>query len=116
MISIPDGPLLVRGDLRVVDRETGGVIAVETRVALCRCGKSENQAFCDNSHRRTHFTEASPFESSARADARSPADICPPQDFALELERPGLAVRGRVDRSQNNVRPEPCTCPTPPVG
>jgi len=84
MISIPDGPLLVRGDLRVVDRETGGVIAVETRVALCRCGKSENQAFCDNSHRRTHFTEASPFESSARADARSPADICPPQDFALE--------------------------------
>ena len=84
MIPIPDGPLLVRGDLRVVDPETGGVIAEETRVALCRCGKSENQPFCDNSHRRTHFTEASHIESSARADARSPADICPPQDFALE--------------------------------
>jgi uncharacterized Fe-S cluster protein YjdI/CDGSH-type Zn-finger protein len=84
MIPIPDGPLLVRGDLRVVDPETGGVIAEETRVALCRCGKSENQPFCDNSHRRTHFTEASHIESSARADARSPADICPPQDFALD--------------------------------
>jgi hypothetical protein len=33
----------VRGDLRVVDSETGGVIAEETRVALCRCSKSENQ-------------------------------------------------------------------------
>ena len=72
------------GDLRVVDPETGGVIAEETRVALCRCGKSENQPFCDNSHRRIHFIEASHIESSARADARSPADICPPQDFALE--------------------------------
>jgi CDGSH-type Zn-finger protein len=60
------------------------VIAEETRVALCRCGKSENQPFCDNSHRRTHFAEASHIDSSAGADARSPADICPPQDFALE--------------------------------
>ena len=82
MIPIPDGPLLVRGDLRLVDPETGEVIAEETRVALCRCGKSENQPFCDNSHRRTHFTEASHIESSARADARSPADICPPQNFS----------------------------------
>jgi CDGSH-type Zn-finger protein len=84
MVPIHDGPLLVRGDLRVLDPETGGVIAEETRIALCRCGKSENQPFCDNSHRRTHFTEASHIESSARADATSPADICPPQDFALE--------------------------------
>jgi uncharacterized Fe-S cluster protein YjdI/CDGSH-type Zn-finger protein len=84
MVPVHDGPLLVRGDLRVLDPETGGVIAEETRIALCRCGKSENQPFCDNSHRRTHFTEASHIESSARADATSPADICPPQDFALE--------------------------------
>jgi uncharacterized Fe-S cluster protein YjdI/CDGSH-type Zn-finger protein len=84
MVPIHDGPLLVRGDLRVLDPETGGVIAEETRLALCRCGKSENQPFCDNAHRRTHFTEASHIESPARADATSPADICPPQDFALE--------------------------------
>ena len=84
IVPTQDGPLLVRGDLRVVDPETGGVIAEETRVALCRCGKSANQPFCDNSHRRIHFIEASHIESSARADARSPADICPPQDFALE--------------------------------
>ncbi len=84
LIPISDGPLLVRGDLRLVDPETGGVIAEKTRVALCRCGKSENQPFCDNPHRRTHFTEASHIETSAYVDARSPVDICPPQDFALE--------------------------------
>ena len=84
MIPIHDSPLFVRGDLRVLDPETGGVIAEETRLALCRCGKSENQPFCDNSHRRTHFTEAPHTESGARADATSPAEICPPQDFQLE--------------------------------
>jgi CDGSH-type Zn-finger protein len=56
MIPIPDGPLLVRGDLRLVDPDTGGVIAEETRVALCRCGKSKNQPFCDNSHRPQPFS------------------------------------------------------------
>jgi hypothetical protein len=33
MVPVHDGPLLVRGDLRVLDPETGGVIAEETRVA-----------------------------------------------------------------------------------
>jgi uncharacterized Fe-S cluster protein YjdI/CDGSH-type Zn-finger protein len=84
MIPIHDGPLFVRGDLRVLDPETGGVVAQETRLALCRCGKSENEPFCDNSHRRTHFTEAPSADDKARAEAQSPADICPPQDFQLE--------------------------------
>jgi CDGSH-type Zn-finger protein len=97
MIPIPDGPLLVRGDLRNVDPETGGVIAEETRVALCRCGKSDNQPFCDSSHRRTHLTQASHIESSARADARSPADICPPQDLALEKTGRAHPVRRGLD-------------------
>ena len=84
MIPIHDGPLFVRGDLRVVDPESGGVIAEETRLALCRCGRSENQPFCDNSHRRTQFIESPPSPDAANADALSPADICPPQDFPLE--------------------------------
>jgi uncharacterized Fe-S cluster protein YjdI/CDGSH-type Zn-finger protein len=84
MIPIHDGPLFVRGDLRVLDPESGGVITEETRLALCRCGRSDNQPFCDNSHRRTHFTESPPAAGAERADASSPADICPPQDFQLE--------------------------------
>jgi uncharacterized Fe-S cluster protein YjdI/CDGSH-type Zn-finger protein len=83
MIPVHDGPLVVRGRLRMLDPESGGVIAEETRLALCRCGKSENQPFCDNSHRRTHFDEPTPGPGADRAEATSPADVCPPQDFVL---------------------------------
>ena len=83
LIPVQDGPLVVRGRVRVVD-PGGGVIAEETRLTLCRCGRSENQPFCDNSHRRSSFREASHIESRARAEATSPAEICPPQDFQLE--------------------------------
>ena len=84
MIPIHDGPLVVRGRLRVLDPDSGGVIAEEARLTLCRCGKSENQPFCDNAHRRTHFTESTSGRGAERLEATSPADICPPQDFVLQ--------------------------------
>jgi uncharacterized Fe-S cluster protein YjdI len=40
----PRGPLLVRGDL-VLDTPQGPLR--ETRVALCACGRTHNQPFCD---------------------------------------------------------------------
>ena len=49
-----DGPLHVRGHLRVLDAE-GNVIREATRMALCRCGHSENKPFCDLSHRSSGF-------------------------------------------------------------
>ena len=48
-----DGPLLVRGPIRVV-RSDGSVDDV-TRAAFCRCGHSANKPFCDGSHRRVGF-------------------------------------------------------------
>jgi uncharacterized Fe-S cluster protein YjdI/CDGSH-type Zn-finger protein len=54
----PNGPLFVRGRVRIVDPD-GHVIREDTRVALCRCGASENKPFCDGSHRRIGFTTAS---------------------------------------------------------
>jgi uncharacterized Fe-S cluster protein YjdI/CDGSH-type Zn-finger protein len=53
----PNGPLFVRGDVRIVDNE-GQVIREDTRLALCRCGASGNKPFCDGSHRRIGFTTA----------------------------------------------------------
>ncbi|MEA2453230.1 MAG: hypothetical protein QOG04_1940 [Actinomycetota bacterium] len=44
------GPLYIRGKVRLEDGH-GRLIAEETRVALCRCGASENKPYCDNSHR-----------------------------------------------------------------
>jgi hypothetical protein len=50
----PNGPLFLRGRIRIVD-DKGDVVREDTRVALCRCGASENKPFCDGSHRRVDF-------------------------------------------------------------
>jgi CDGSH-type Zn-finger protein len=48
----PDGPLLVRGDVALID-ESGNPIESERPVlSLCRCGKSNNAPLCDGSHAR----------------------------------------------------------------
>jgi CDGSH-type Zn-finger protein/uncharacterized Fe-S cluster protein YjdI len=52
---IRNGPLFVRGRIRIVDAD-GAVIREDTRVALCRCGQSANKPFCDGSHRRVGFS------------------------------------------------------------
>jgi uncharacterized Fe-S cluster protein YjdI/CDGSH-type Zn-finger protein len=53
----PNGPLFVRGRIKIVDAE-GRLIREDTRVALCRCGGSKNKPFCDGTHRRIGFTTA----------------------------------------------------------
>ena len=89
VVPIPNGPLVLRGDLHVATPE-GETIAHETRLALCRCGASENKPFCDNTHRRIGFTtdDAAPAPSSAvpaqltpedRDRAESPDDLGPQQ-------------------------------------
>jgi uncharacterized Fe-S cluster protein YjdI len=50
----PDGPLFVRGSVRIVGTD-GRLIREDTRAALCRCGASRNKPFCDGSHRRIGF-------------------------------------------------------------
>src|SRR5262245_4267420 len=50
----PDGPLFVRGRLRIVAADEE-LVREDTRAALCRCGASENKPFCDGSHRRIGF-------------------------------------------------------------
>ena len=55
----PNGPLYVRGNLRITG-PGGRLIREDTRLALCRCGHSENKPFCDGSHRRVGFRTAKP--------------------------------------------------------
>jgi len=52
----PNGPLFVRGSLRVVNAR-GEVLDTSPRAAFCRCGASENKPFCDNSHRLIRFRD-----------------------------------------------------------
>ena len=48
--SYPDGPFLVRGPVRLLG-EDGEEVEIRRRiVALCRCGRSRLQPFCDGTH------------------------------------------------------------------
>lgn len=62
ILARDDGPLYVRGDIQILGSD-GSLISSETRVALCRCGRSENKPFCDNSH-VGHFEASGPLGSS----------------------------------------------------
>jgi uncharacterized Fe-S cluster protein YjdI len=49
-----NGPLLVRGGVRLLDAG-GNVLYEGEKAALCRCGGSGNKPFCDGSHKTNGF-------------------------------------------------------------
>ncbi len=51
---LPNGPLLVEGNLEVVSG-TGRMVSRTRKAAFCRCGASANKPFCDGSHARVGF-------------------------------------------------------------
>jgi CDGSH-type Zn-finger protein/uncharacterized Fe-S cluster protein YjdI len=64
----PDGPLHVRGNALIVT-EAGEPLLSDTRVALCRCGASNNKPFCDNGHFAIAFED--PGMAQPGADAKN---------------------------------------------
>ena len=50
-----DGPLVVRGDFRLVDTDGQEIDPGRRTVALCRCGRSGIKPFCDGTHKLTGF-------------------------------------------------------------
>jgi CDGSH-type Zn-finger protein len=54
-----DGPLIVRGDFRLVDQDGAEIDPGRDTVALCRCGRSGIKPFCDGTHKRSGFTAPS---------------------------------------------------------
>ena len=47
----PNGPLLVRGDALILDGDGLPVPRRRATVALCRCGASAIQPYCDGTHK-----------------------------------------------------------------
>ena len=54
-----DGPLVVRGDFRLVDQDGSEIDPGRQTIALCRCGKSGIKPFCDGTHKRAGFSAPS---------------------------------------------------------
>jgi len=48
--AIPNGPLVVEGDIEVIDAKGVKTSSEGRTVLLCRCGQSKNKPFCDRSH------------------------------------------------------------------
>jgi uncharacterized Fe-S cluster protein YjdI/CDGSH-type Zn-finger protein len=63
--AVEDGPLLLRGDL-LLHTPVGELRDV--RAALCRCGLTANQPFCDHACKRAEWHSAAPEYSPDRSD------------------------------------------------
>ena len=61
--SYRDGPLLVRGPVRLEDQDGNPIDAGTGTIALCRCGKSRLRPFCDGTHKLVRFSAPSGAES-----------------------------------------------------
>lgn len=73
-----NGPLYLRGDL-AIDGAADDMPGVRFRAALCRCGKSKNKPFCDNSHEADGFVD--------RGAVGSTGDGLTGQGGALSIKR-----------------------------
>lgn len=76
IVPWPNGPLFVRGPIEVRGRRRG-VFFTGQRAALCRCGESHNQPFCDLSHKASGFKDYPRVSEPVRDRAECPADIDP---------------------------------------
>jgi len=62
-----DGPLLVRGPVRMTDQDGHEIVVDRETIALCRCGKSHLRPFCDGTHKLVRFRAPSAPESGREA-------------------------------------------------
>ena len=78
-----DGPLYVTGDLSI-DGASESMVGVRTRAALCRCGRSQNKPFCDNSH-RAYGDGVEPFHDQGAVGAKGEPSL--EEGGKLEIKR-----------------------------
>ncbi len=52
-----NGPYIVTGLKKMVNSKSEQ-LDIKEKVALCRCGASQNKPYCDGSHREINFTDA----------------------------------------------------------
>jgi CDGSH-type Zn-finger protein len=58
IVTRDNGPYLAKGSLMMLDVEGDEFRAKRATVALCRCGGSTNQPFCDGTHSKAGFRAA----------------------------------------------------------
>ncbi|MFN8531447.1 MAG: CDGSH iron-sulfur domain-containing protein [Anaerolineae bacterium] len=110
-----NGPLYVRGRVEIVSPDGGSIILQDTRVALCRCGASQNKPFCDNSHLSSGFqagdalTAESEIEKTEVVSASS-LRITPQTNGSLHLEGAFDLKNAQGDRLDSGSSAWLCRC------
>jgi CDGSH-type Zn-finger protein/uncharacterized Fe-S cluster protein YjdI len=89
-----DGPLFLRGRLEL--GLASGEALRETRMALCRCGDSENKPFCDNSHLEAGFRESGKLAENRLAASNAEPGEIPLLEVSLVPNGPVL-LEGEVE-------------------
>ena len=108
----PNGPLYVRGDVTVLDAD-GEPLLTDTRVALCRCGRSGNKPLCDGSHDEG-FEDAGhiavdPLSSPDEADETGPLRVRATEDGPFVVEGP-VTIEGADADAVSGHRGALCRC------
>lgn len=56
--ATPNGPFIVEGKIKLIHRDGKAEIRKD-RIALCRCGRSYEQPFCDGTHTHIYYNDLS---------------------------------------------------------
>lgn len=106
------GPLYFHGDL-AIEGAADDMPGVRTRAALCRCGRSANKPFCDNSHRAADFDDAGAIGAGPGGGgglAGGPLTITPAPDGPLLLAGPLTLVTGAGRPATTTEKAAFCRC------
>ena len=106
-----NGPLFVRGEL-AIEGAPADAPGVAFRAALCRCGKSRNKPFCDNSHEKAVFTDYGAVGESGpdSVDYGGPLTVKPVKDGPLMVSG-NLTIHASSGRpAWHGTRAALCRC------
>ncbi|RMH58324.1 MAG: hypothetical protein D6685_12105 [Bacteroidetes bacterium] len=114
---VQGGPLFARGRL-VLTTEQGETRLEETRMALCRCGASQNKPFCDNSHQHLDWDDAGTLGTSPLPEGPADADdadgeplrITPATDGPLLLQGPVTLLSDDETTAVHGRKAALCRC------
>jgi len=57
---LPNGPMLVSGQVEIIGVNGKPLERMTPSVSLCRCSQSKVKPFCDGAHRACGFKDAAP--------------------------------------------------------
>lgn len=79
------GPIYLRGDLELID-ENDGRATEDTRLGLCRCGKSRSKPYCDGEHLYQGYLEAGKFPEGT---PERPPELLPKGQLTIKMSNYG---------------------------